>query len=266
MGRIPAAAGWFWIKRGFALFRRQPAELSTLFMLTWCIKLTLSIVIPILGAIAAFFILLPAFSQVFMVACNDIERDQRVLPRVLMDVFRAPSLKRLAALGSFYLLAFLVAGLITTMIDSGSLLQLFHDHANDPNSIATMAPDSPEESQLARSMFIWTASYQLLTLPLWFAGPLIAWRDMSVGKALFFSFFSVLRSLKAFIIYAMGLFVMVTTACMAMDFILAILQVNSINIALLAMMLISMLFSIINSCASYASYMQVLGTQEPSAE
>lgn len=265
MERIPAIAGWLWIKRGFTLFRRQPAELSTLFMLSWCLKLTLSIVIPLLGALAAFFILVPAFSQVFMAACDDIERDQRALPRILLDVLRAPSMKRLAGLGVFYFVAFLLAGLITTLIDGGNLLQLFRDHAGDPNTITTMAPGSPEENQLTRSMFIWTGSYQLLTLSLWFAGPLIAWRDMSVGKAMFFSFFSVLRSLKAFIVYLLGWFVIVTTACMIADVIMELLQITSLNVALLAMMLISMLLSIIGSCASYASYMQVLGTPEQSA-
>jgi hypothetical protein len=72
----------------------------------------------------------------------------------------------------------------------------------------------------------------------------------------------VLRSLKAFIVYALGWFVIVTTACMMADFILAILQIDSLNIAIIIMMLIGMVLSIVNACASYASYMQVLGTTE----
>jgi hypothetical protein len=261
MDRIPAVAGWHWIKHGFTLFRRQPAELSTLFMLCCCLKLVLTIV-PVIGVLVSFFILVPAFSQVFMVACDNIERGQRALPRTLFDVFRGPALKRLAGLGAFYLLAFLIAGLITSLLDGGNLLQVFHDHAGDPNAIATMTPDSPEENQLAGSLFLWMIIYQLLTLPLWFAGPLIAWRDMSIGKAIFFSFFSVLRSLKAFIVYALGWFVIVTTIGMTVDVILAVLQIDNINIAMLIMMPICLVLTIITYCAYYASYMQVFGAPE----
>jgi hypothetical protein len=224
-------------------------------------KMVISL-IPVLGILAVFFILVPAFLQVFMAACAEIERGQRALPRVLFDVFRAPSLARLAGLGALYLLAFVLAGSITTLFDGGTMLQMLHDHADDPTVFMQMTPSSPEETLLAKSILVWLSAYELLTLPLWFAGPLIAWRDMSIGKAIFFSFFSVLRSLKAFVIYALGWFVIMTTALMTVEFILAISQINSIALAL--MMLITMLWQIISACSSYASYMHVLGTSEQS--
>jgi hypothetical protein len=244
MERVPAIAGWLWIKRGFALFRSQPVELSTLFMLSWCMKMVISL-IPVLGILAVFFILVPAFLQVFMAACAEIERGQRALPRVLFDVFRAPSLARLAGLGALYLLAFVLAGSITTLFDGGTMLQMLHDHADDPTVFMQMTPSSPEETLLAKSILVWLSAYELLTLPLWFAGPLIAWRDMSI-----------------FVIYALGWFVIMTTALMTVEFILAIIQINSIALAL--MMLITMLWQIISACSSYASYMHVLGTSEQS--
>ena len=48
MEKIPAHTGWSWVKQGFALFRKQPAEMSTLFLAYMFLMLILGI-IPVLG-------------------------------------------------------------------------------------------------------------------------------------------------------------------------------------------------------------------------
>ncbi|MGS0688962.1 BPSS1780 family membrane protein, partial [Nakamurella sp. GG22] len=48
MEKLPAKTGWIWVKSGFALFRRQPAEISTLFLAYMFIMLAVGI-IPVLG-------------------------------------------------------------------------------------------------------------------------------------------------------------------------------------------------------------------------
>lgn len=261
MERVPAIAGWHWIKHGFALFRRQPGELSILFMLCCCLKL-LIFVIPLAGVLLAGFILVPVFSQAFMVACLDIENGKRTHPRVLIDAFRSPALLRLAGLGACYLLASAIAGGITTLLDGGFLIQTMRDKLSNPDSAAMAAPNSPEELHMATSMLIWTGAYLLANLPLWFAGPLIAWRNMSVGKAIFYSFFSVMRAFKAFIVYALGWLMIASFVMFFILLILQVLQLDSYNAVAFLVIPIYMILTVITYCTYYASYAQIFGAPQ----
>ncbi len=50
MEKLPAKTGWIWVKEGFALFHKQPAEISTLFLGYMFLMLLLNF-IPVLGQI-----------------------------------------------------------------------------------------------------------------------------------------------------------------------------------------------------------------------
>jgi hypothetical protein len=67
MEKQPAKVGWLWIKEGFAIFRRQPAELSTLFFGYMFLMLLMGIV-PLIGQMLP-MLLIPLFSVTFMQAC-----------------------------------------------------------------------------------------------------------------------------------------------------------------------------------------------------
>jgi len=255
MEQIPAVAGWHWIKQGFALFRRQPAEISTLFVLCCCLKLLLS-VIPVIGLIL-WFVLIPVFSMAFMIACNDIEHDKRVHPRVLFAGFRGPALKRLLALGTCYLAAMLVALVAAYIFDGGYLLQTFVDQVNNAPAADAKAGEDP---RLAASVLVVMCTYLLATLPLWFASPLIAWQNMSVGKAIFFSFFSIVRAFKAFALYALCWFLITVTVNLSISTILQILQVGSFDIGLFILMPFFLLLTVVMYCSYYASYTQIFGS------
>ena len=71
MEKLPAATGWQWIKDGFALFRKQPAELSTLF-LTYMFLMMIITIIPLVGQVLP-LVLVPVFSIAFMQACVQVE-------------------------------------------------------------------------------------------------------------------------------------------------------------------------------------------------
>ena len=64
MEKIPAKTGIEWIRQGFALFRKQPAELSMLFLLYMLLLFSLSI-IPLLGQLLP-LLLVPVFSMAFI--------------------------------------------------------------------------------------------------------------------------------------------------------------------------------------------------------
>jgi hypothetical protein len=261
MERVPAIAGWHWIKQGFSLFRRQPGELSTLFVLCCCVKLFLS-VIPVLGLIL-WFVLIPIFSMVFMVACDQIEQGRRVHPRVLIDGFRSPSLKRLLALGGCYLAAIAVAAIATNIFDGGYLLGTLISQVNNAPAADAKAA---EDIVMAKSILFLMATYLLTTLPLWFASPLIAWRNMSVGKAIFFSFFSVFHAIKAFALYALCWFLITIFVNFSISAVLQIMQVNSFNIGVFILMPFFLLLTVVMYCSYYSSYIQIFGTPPRSEE
>ena len=79
MQAIAAKQGIEWIRQGFALFRRQPAELSTLFLLYMLLMFSLSL-IPVVGQLLP-LLLVPTFTMAFMQACVEIEADRKVRDR-----------------------------------------------------------------------------------------------------------------------------------------------------------------------------------------
>jgi hypothetical protein len=264
MERIPAISGWHWIKQGFALFRRQPSELSTLFVMYWCLNLLLTFV-PEVAAIS-WFMLTPIFSMAFMTACRDIEHDKRVQPKLLFAGFRYPTWKRLLLLGTCYLAAIFIAVLAANFLDDGYLFQAVADQINNPPAVDAKAP---EDIRLLKSIFVVMAIYLCEILPLWFVAPLIAWRNLSVGKAIFFSIFSVIRAIKAIALYAVCWLLIAIIIKVGSDTILQLLGIEYAEVGLFFLMPLSLLMTIVMYCSYYASYTQIFGTPElpePSGE
>ena len=83
MEKLPAATGWQWIKHGFSLFRKQPAELSTLF-LSYMFLMMIVTIIPLLGQLLP-LVLMPVFSMAFMQACVQVEKGPARLPEPAAD-------------------------------------------------------------------------------------------------------------------------------------------------------------------------------------
>ena len=91
MDKLPAITGWLWVKEGFAIFRKQPAELSTLFFAYMFLMLGVGI-IPVIGQLLP-LILVPLFSMTFMHACAYVKTGKRVYPNLLLVGFRSPAVR-----------------------------------------------------------------------------------------------------------------------------------------------------------------------------
>ena len=252
MGTLSALSGWQWIKQGFALFRRQPAEMSTLFVFYVLLTGLLSL-IPLVGPILR-FILVPAFSMAFMQACADIEQDKRVTPKVLFAGFRGPAFKSLAILGVLYLLAALLALAATMLVDGGTFWEAI-------NSQGTPDQKTVEDSSLVLSTLFAVMTYLSISLLLWFAPPLISWQNMGVGKAIFFSFFTVLRAIKAFFVY---LFAWMTIGMFLMLLLSTILRLlfDNIETEIFVLLPFAMLIMVVVQCSFYPSYTQLFGAPQ----
>jgi hypothetical protein len=250
MEKIPAIAGWNWVRQGFGLFRQQPGEMSTLFILYFFLMVALSF-LPILGLVLQ-QILTPVFSMAFMQACADIASGKRVHPKLLFAGFRQPSFRPLALLGSLYLAAALLAFLVADLASSGGFWQAL-------NSPVALDEKAWGDLNLMGPLLAGLLVYKSISVLLWFAAPLIAWQGMSVGKSLFFSFFTIVRTWRAFFIYLCAwIAIFMGVSSIASSVLLLIFgEVQSLMLLPFAILLM-----VIAQCSVYPSYALIFGAPE----
>ena len=249
MEKIPAKTGWLWVKEGFALFRKQPAELSTLFFGYMFLMMVLGI-IPVIGQLMP-LILVPLFSMTFMHACVYIETGKKVYPNLLLVGFRSPFVRNLIKLGTLYLLAAIIAICASALIDGGVFLQAL------TGQIAIDA-ETVRKSNMTLAMLFSAAVYIPAAMAFWYAAPLIAWKEMSVGKAIFYSFFAVRRASKAFFIYGLAWVTIGMILPVIVSSIFGML-LNSSNASLFILLPVSLVLTVIMYCSFYPSYTHLFG-------
>lgn len=256
MERLPASAGIDWIRQGFALFRKQPAELSMLFLLYMLLMFSLSL-IPLLGSLLP-LLLMPAFSMAFMQACVDITAQRKVRPGVLLTAFRSPALGSLLRLGVLYMLAAIAAIAASAVIDGGVFWKLLSGQIK-PDSEAVAS------SNLPVAMLFSALIYLPFAMGFWHAAPLITWQRMTLFKAVFYSFFAVRRCGKAFLLYALGWFIIGFIAPLFIGSVLGLLVGKTMLGVLLPMLLVpmSVIFTLAMYCSFYPTYTAVFNPPEP---
>lgn len=248
MEKLPAKTGWFWIKEGIRLFRKQPAEMSTLFLGYMLLILALGM-IPVIGQLLP-LLLVPVFAMSFMQACRHIEEDKRVYPNLLLTGFRSPALRTLLVLGILYLLAAFGAVRLSALVDGGAFWNAM-----------TGASPAPRRSGFDDSSLAIVAAAVIYTpaaMAFWFAAPLIAWNGMSLGKSLFYSFFAVLRAGKAFVVYAVA-WLTIGILLPAMISVIVASLINSMTAVFFMLLPLSILSTIVIYCSFYSTYTTVFG-------
>jgi hypothetical protein len=252
MNSANTVVGWFWVKRGFILFSRQPVEMLTLFLAYMFLNVCLGF-IPFIGQLLP-VLLIPVFAMGFMQACRQIDDGVRVYPNVLLAGFRSESFMRLLGLGSLYLLAIMFSILISQVFDGGDLYTLL-------TSSQPVDAKKIEDSRLAYGVLGVLISFLPALMAFWFAGPLIMWRKMSIVKAMFFSFVSVKRAWKAFFFYG---FAWLLIGGFLPVLILQILAsvVDEETALVLLMMPVLALLTTVRYCSFYPTYLDTFGKPE----
>ncbi len=259
---LPAIAGWLWVKEGFLLFRKKPVELTTLF-LTYVFLMLGICIIPIIGKIAA-MVLVPTFSIGFLQACLHVERGEPITQIHLFAGFKSPARKSLLKLGVVYLSAAIFAIAVSSVIDGGMLWD-FMTGQKIPKENDLQLPNTQQAILFAM------CTYNLIAVLLWFTAPLVGWKNMPVSKAIFYSFFSVFRTLKCFIAYGLS-WLAIAIATMLAASISAIMLGALIGTeqaqtpVALALLIASAISSLVSYCAVYRSYAQVFGLEIMSPE
>lgn len=189
--KLTARQGWGWLAAGFALFRRNPAQL-TMIVVGYFLLIRFVNLLPLIGPVLA-TLSIPAFSVGMMNACRDVERGRVLLLPVLFSGFRT-QLKTLLVLGGLYLAATVFALLASSLADGGLFMQTM------------LGNYQPTEEDMASGSLIAGAQLALILMaPVlmawWFAPVLVAWHGLAAGKALFFSFVACFRNWKPFLAY-----------------------------------------------------------------
>lgn len=248
MQQLPTQTGWLWVKEGFALFRKQPAEISTLFFGYMFLMLAAGI-IPVVGQLLP-LLLAPVFALTFMQACAYMDKDRKATAKLLFVGFRSPQFRTLIQLGTLHLLAAVIAIAASSLIDGGTFWQAMTGQI-------VVDEDIVRESGMAMAMLFSTAIYIPAAIVFWFAAPLIAWQNMGVAKAIFFSFFAILRAKKAFFAYCLVWIAINVILLMVISTV--VVGLLGARATLLVLLPMSMLLTIIMCCSSYTVYRQLFG-------
>jgi hypothetical protein len=254
MEKLPASVGWMWVKEGFALFRKQPGEMSTLFLSYLFLMLAIGIV-PLLGQILP-LVLVPVFAMAFMQACANIEQGKKVYPNLLLTGFRSPAVMKLLQLGVLYLVAAVIALAASTLIDGGVLWQVLSgQEAMDEKAV--------RDSNMSLAMMFAAVVYLPAAMAFWYAAPLIAWQNMGVGKAVFYSFFTVKRLGKAFLLYGLAWLLIGVLLPSIVSSIIGLLF-GTRTVVMLLLLPLSLVMTVIMYCSFYPTYTHVFGRpQQP---
>lgn len=248
----PAHTGWIWVKEGFALFRKQPADMATLFIAYMFLMIVVGI-FPVIGQLLP-LMLVPVFSMAFMEACRQISAGKRVSPSLLTVGFRSPYLKSLILLGLLYVVAAMLVIAASTMVDGGLFWRTMSGQE-------VLEPENIEGSNLFSAMLFAAALYTPAAMAFWYAAPLIFWQDMPVGKAIFYSFFAVRRNGRAFLLYAAS-WLAVGVLLPSLVSLIAGALLGRTLATMLILLPLSVVLTVVMYCSFYPTYTSVFGVPD----
>jgi hypothetical protein len=249
METLPAKVGWLWIKEGFALFRKQPAELSALFFGYMFLMLLIGM-LPLLGRLVL-LVLIPFFSISFLQASAYVEGGRKVYPNLLWTGFRSPQRNTLLRLGLVYLCGAVIAVLCSALVDGGAFLQAVIGSK-------AVSEETMRSSNISSAMLVTALLYLLVGMALWYAAPLIAWQKMSLGKAIFFSVYAVRRAVKAFVVFGLIWGVLNVAVPAIVSSVLGALT-HSAAAIMFVLLPLSVVLTVIMYCSFYPTYTRVFG-------
>ncbi len=189
---LPANAGWNWIVQGYTLFKRQPAAMLFWSMFT-SMLVNIGILIPLLGQVIL-LVLTPALSFITISASRHLSDKQRLMPYMWLAPLKQNGVfARLHRLGWLYFAcSFVIALLAITPFLSELLTSM--DGAGDIDMLAlTQAMQAP--------LILFGILYVLLSALFWHTPALVAWHNLAIKRALFYSMVACWRNKYAIIVF-----------------------------------------------------------------
>ncbi|MYM21632.1 hypothetical protein GTP46_03085 [Duganella sp. FT135W] len=245
MEKLPARAGWHWIKQGWMLFRKQPGGMMALLFV--CMFASFFIMLlPALGQIL-WCVLMPMFSIALLQGCAEIDQGRRAMPQFLLAGFRSPMRKHLLGVGALNLALMLLAMLAIYGISGDAIKTL-----GEAQSKGVIKPEDVEGlfSGMLTGSLIYMLGWMLTSM----AAPLIFWQKMALNKALFFSVVAVLRAIKPFV---SAVVILHLIYFVGVQIVILVLGVSQLGVAgIFTLFLISL---VMVHCMLYTAYAQLFG-------
>lgn len=200
---VPASRGAQWVRRGFAVFFKQPLGFAGLFA-SFMFVLFLALLMPMIGSLLLLAVL-PLASLGFMIATRVALEGRFPLPRVFIEPLRIDRPRRVAMLqlSVLYALATALIMWLSDTVDGGALdraMQALSSNKTTPEAMQQALSDT----RLQAGLLLRFGLAGLLSVPFWHAPALVHWGGHPAAKALFFSLVACWRNRGAFTVYALA--------------------------------------------------------------
>jgi hypothetical protein len=118
--------------------------------------------------------------------------------------------------------------------------------------------ESMRHSNIRMAMLVSGLLYVPAAMAFWYAAPLIAWQDMGIVKALFYSFHAVRRAGRAFLLYGLGWMLLGVVFPLLVSTLLGGIT-GSPTLMIVVLLPLSMVLTVVMYCSFYPTYTTVFG-------
>ncbi len=250
---LNALSGWRWVNDGWALFRTQPLAFFSWAMFISLLLMVASITPPI-GPIL-FVILMPAVTVVTLSAGRHAAQGHKMLLNMWLEPLKLSGVfKRLVGMGALYLVICLLLGLLAFAPFAAEVSEALKS-MTDANNLM------PLLEAVRTPMLIFAVFYMLMAAIFWYAPILVAWHQISIFRALFFSGIACWRNKWVFLVYGLCWLAIF----LAIDSALSLLVWIGLpsTIAATVQVPINIVGGAVLYCSFYPSYASVFMTTEP---
>ena len=198
---LPARAGYIWVKSGFALFFYKPSAFIGFFA-SFMLLLILLGSIPYIGNYLS-MLAFPALTLGMMAVGNECVKLRKnvILPNTPPPMMMAWLTVRRAAkplfqLGIWFAFSFAAVLLLGAAFDGGTFAKFYLQGGGITKELV-------QKEGFRQAVLISTLLYFPLAAVFWFAPALVNYKNMTMGKSLFFSAYAIFKNWRAFGIYVL---------------------------------------------------------------
>ncbi len=206
---VPARSGLQWVRLGVKTFFKQPLALAGLFFM-FMAAMSVFAFLPFVGSVLA-LALLPAATLGLMAATQEATKGKFPMPSILISAFRTERQRGAAmlVLGALYALGFLLVMGFSSLFDGGDFARLYLLGGK-------MTPELVVSPSFQTAMWAAMLLYLPLSMMFWHAPALVHWHGISPVKSLFFSLVACLKNWRAFFLYGVCWFAVISVVGLGM--------------------------------------------------
>jgi hypothetical protein len=198
---LPARAGYVWVKSGFALFFFKPSSFIGFFA-SFMLLLILLGAIPYIGNYLS-MLAFPALTLGMMAVGNECVKLRKNLtlpntppPMMMAWLTVRRAAKPLLQLGIWFAFGFAAVLLLGAAFDGGEFAKFYLQGGGITKELV-------QKEGFRQAVLLSTLLYFPLAAVFWFAPALVNYKNMTLGKSLFFSAYAIFKNWRAFGMYVL---------------------------------------------------------------